>query len=79
MNLQPTIRITERQSQILTLLVTRGSSNKQIAHTLGITESTVKIHVSNLLEKFGAKTRAQMIVFYPSMKTEVYKINQPKT
>jgi len=50
--------LTGREMEVLRLLV-RGSSNKEIAHTLNITEKTVKAHVSNILNKLGAASRTQ--------------------
>lgn len=58
-----TITLTVRQSQILNLIQHRGSSNKIIAQTLGISESTVKLHVGAILKKYGAKNRTQLAVF----------------
>jgi DNA-binding NarL/FixJ family response regulator len=37
----------------------KGSTNKQIARALGITDKTVSIHVSNILAKLGCTTRTQ--------------------
>lgn len=54
---------TPRQEQIHKLICDRGLSNKTIARTLNISESTVKLHVTCILKKIGAKNRAQMIVF----------------
>ncbi|HTE03806.1 MAG TPA: LuxR C-terminal-related transcriptional regulator [bacterium] len=42
-------------------LVAGGHSNKQIARTLGITERTVKFHVTSILNKMGAENRAQAV------------------
>lgn len=41
--------------------VAGGQSNKQIAHALGITERTVKFHVTSILNKLGAENRAQAV------------------
>lgn len=57
------IKLTPRQEQILTLIRERGASNKVIAKTLNITESTVKLHVGIVLKKFGVKNRTQLALF----------------
>lgn len=58
-----TISLTVRQSQILTIIQERGASNKTIARMLGLTESTVKLHVGSILKKYGVKNRTQLAVF----------------
>lgn len=57
------IRLTPRQAQILTLVSERGASNKMIARMLGISESTVKLHVSAILKKYGVRNRTQLAIF----------------
>lgn len=57
------IKLTPRQEQILYLIQERGSSNKVIAKTLGITESTVKLHVGIVLKKYGVRNRTQLAVY----------------
>ncbi|MCL2092141.1 MAG: response regulator transcription factor [Micrococcales bacterium] len=44
------------------LLLAEGHSNRRIARTLGITENTVKGHVSALLVKLGVVSRVQAVV-----------------
>ena len=39
-----------------------GATNNEIAERLFITVRTVKFHVSNILRKFDAKSRAEVIV-----------------
>lgn len=50
--------ITPREREILTL-VTQGNANKEIAAILGISEDTVKQHVSRILMKLKVNDRAQ--------------------
>ena len=53
--------LTSRQGDILVLLL-RGLSNKRIALTLEITESTVKEHVTAILERLGVRNRVEAIM-----------------
>jgi DNA-binding CsgD family transcriptional regulator len=55
-----TLRLTPKETQVLSLLKL-GLSNKQIAQRLGNSETTVKSHVSSLLEKFGVKGRTELL------------------
>lgn len=50
--------LSERELDVLRHL-TRGQSNKEIASDLGITEGTVKNHMTNVLSKLGALDRLQ--------------------
>ena len=54
-------RLTDREREILRLLAV-GHPNKAIAAELGISERTVKYHVSEILARLGATNRAQAIV-----------------
>jgi two-component system, NarL family, response regulator LiaR len=53
-----TIKLTEREKEILALIV-EGLSNKQIAERLFLSNSTVQFHVSNVLSKLGASKRTE--------------------
>jgi two-component system nitrate/nitrite response regulator NarL len=55
-------KLTPREKEILACLA-RGESNKSIARTLDVAESTVKIHVQNILKKFNLSSRVQAAVF----------------
>ena len=57
---EPQYRLSERERDVLRLIV-RGFSNRQIAHNLTVSESTVKFHVSNVLSKLGAATRSEAV------------------
>ncbi|MDX5593247.1 response regulator transcription factor [Pseudovibrio sp. SPO723] len=52
--------LTKRQATILNYLK-QGKLNKQIAHELGISEATVKHHVSALLSALGFYSRSQLV------------------
>ena len=52
---------TERQRQVLAL-VAQGQPNKRIAAALGIAERTVKLHITALLVKLGARNRTHLLV-----------------
>jgi len=50
--------LSHRETEVL-YLVARGLANKQVARELGITQSTVKSHVSGILAKLGLPSRTQ--------------------
>ncbi len=56
----PTKKLTKRQHDIYERLM-RGKSNQEIANELCISLSTVKMHVSTVLERVGVKNRAQLL------------------
>jgi len=51
-------QLTERETEVLRHLAL-GKSNKEIARSLSVNESTVKSHVSNILAKLGVEGRTQ--------------------
>lgn len=53
-------RITAREKDVLSLLHD-GRSNKEIATSLGISERTVKFHVTSILNKLGADNRTHAV------------------
>jgi DNA-binding NarL/FixJ family response regulator len=53
--------LSPRQVEILGLLIT-GLSNKLICRRLGIAEGTVKVHVSAILSKLGARNRTEVLL-----------------
>lgn len=56
----PGLDLTEREREVLVLMV-EGSSNSQIAVKLGVSSSTIKSHVSNVLSKLGVNSRTEAV------------------
>ncbi len=56
------VELTERELDVLRL-IGEGMENAQIADRLYISTTTVKYHVSNLLEKLGLENRVQAAIF----------------
>jgi DNA-binding NarL/FixJ family response regulator len=57
----PDSDLSAREREVLHLLV-GGNSNKEIAGVLGITEATVKSHVSTILQRLDVDDRTQAVV-----------------
>ena len=55
-------KLSPREREIIILLA-KGASNKEIARTLNVAESTVKIHVQNILRKLNLTSRVQAAVY----------------
>ncbi len=53
--------LTERQSQVLALLV-QGMSNKMLCRELGLAEGTIKVHVAAVLKTLGVANRTQAVL-----------------
>ena len=53
--------LTQRQSQVLDLIA-QGKSNKQIAYDMGVSESTVKLHINALLRSLHVSNRTQAVI-----------------
>jgi DNA-binding NarL/FixJ family response regulator len=58
--LEKTEQLTGREIEVLGLMA-RGLANKQIAGALGISEHTVKFHLSSIYAKLGATGRAEAV------------------
>lgn len=59
--------LTKREKEVFMLLVS-NKSTKEIANELGISEKTVRNHISNAMQKLGVKGRAQAVVELLRMK-----------
>lgn len=55
--------LTEREREVLELLVSGVTSNRKLAKQLGVSENTVKFHVRNILDKLHLHNRAQVVSY----------------
>ena len=58
----PLDTLTPREREVLTRIA-EGRSNREIARSLGVSEKTVKAHVSSVLAKLGVQDRTQAAVY----------------
>lgn len=54
--------LTKRELQVISALV-EGQSNKDIAATFGVSEYTVKHHLTNVFDKLGVYNRLELVLF----------------
>jgi DNA-binding NarL/FixJ family response regulator len=65
--------LTPQQVRVL-MMLSEGLLNKQIAYELGVSEATVKAHVSAILQKLGVESRTQAVI--TAAKIELGQWNQ---
>ena len=68
--------LTPQQVRVL-MMLSEGLLNKQIAYELGVSEATVKAHVSAILQKLGVESRTQAVI--AAAKIEIGQWPQPAT
>ena len=61
--------LTPQQTRVLGMLA-NGLLNKQIAYELGVSEATIKAHVSAILQKLGVDNRTQAVIMLSRIGTE---------
>lgn len=69
---------TEREADVLKELVT-GASNKEIAGKLNMGESTVKMHITNMLQKSGYHSRLELALMARHYGIAINEKNHPVT
>jgi DNA-binding NarL/FixJ family response regulator len=78
---EQTVRLTKREAELVRLL-SQGLKNKEIATFLSISQGTVKVYLSKLFKKLGAKDRVEVALFglkhsqfaAPDMGTEANRV-----
>jgi len=59
----PSAALTDREREVLDLLVQGVTSNRELAERLVVTENTVKYHLRNILDKLHVQNRAQVVAY----------------
>jgi LuxR family maltose regulon positive regulatory protein len=62
LGIRPATLLTEREEEVLELL-RQGMTNREIAQTLWIAQSTTKVHVRHIFEKLGVRSRTEAALF----------------
>jgi two-component system, NarL family, nitrate/nitrite response regulator NarL len=68
--------LTQGEKRIMAHVV-KGMTNKEIARVLGISDKTVKTHISHILKKFGVARRQQMIFGVTDLYRQSQRQSQP--
>jgi DNA-binding NarL/FixJ family response regulator len=68
--------LTPQQVRVL-MMLSEGLLNKQIAYQLGVSEATVKAHVSAILQKLGVESRTQAVIAAAKIEAGQWPQNAP--
>jgi DNA-binding CsgD family transcriptional regulator len=69
--------LSHREAEVAAA-VSEGSSNKEVANKLFVTEKTIKFHLTNIYKKMKVKSRTQLIVFVAQWKSGDFIEQQQK-
>jgi len=70
------ITLTPQQVRVL-MMLSEGLLNKQIAYELGVSEATIKAHVSAILQKLGVESRTQAVIVAAKISGNQWRQNEP--
>jgi DNA-binding NarL/FixJ family response regulator len=68
--------LTPQQVRVL-MMLSEGLLNKQIAYQLGVSEATVKAHVSAILQKLGVESRTQAVIAAAKIEADQWSQGAP--
>lgn len=68
--------LTPQQVRVL-MMLSGGLLNKQIAYELGVSEATIKAHVSAILQKLGVESRTQAVIAAARISGDQWRQNAP--
>ena len=70
------VTLTPQQVRVL-MMLSGGLLNKQIAYELGVSEATIKAHVSAILQKLGVESRTQAVIAAAKISAGQWQQDQP--
>jgi DNA-binding NarL/FixJ family response regulator len=70
------ITLTPQQVRVL-MMLSEGLLNKQIAYELGVSEATIKAHVSAILQKLGVESRTQAVIAAARIAGDQWRQSEP--
>jgi DNA-binding NarL/FixJ family response regulator len=68
--------LTDREREVLELLVHGVTTNRKLAKTLAVSENTIKFHVRNILDKLHLHNRAQVVSY--ALRHRLVTVPQPE-
>ena len=68
--------LTPQQVRVL-MMLSEGLLNKQIAYELGVSEATIKAHVSAILQKLGVESRTQAVIAAAKIAGDQWRQSEP--
>ncbi|WP_022722005.1 response regulator transcription factor [Rhodopseudomonas sp. B29] len=70
------VTLTPQQVRVL-MMLSEGLLNKQIAYELGVSEATIKAHVSAILQKLGVESRTQAVIAAAKISGNQWRQEEP--
>lgn len=70
------MKMTKREEDVMALLV-QGLTNKRIGKVIGLSDHTVRDHVSSLLKKHNATNRVELVARYTSGLASIAVLEPP--
>ena len=70
------VTLTPQQVRVL-MMLSEGLLNKQIAYELGVSEATIKAHVSAILQKLGVESRTQAVIAAAKISGNQWRPSEP--
>ncbi|MFC0241004.1 response regulator [Rhodopseudomonas telluris] len=70
------VTLTPQQVRVL-MMLSEGLLNKQIAYELGVSEATIKAHVSAILQKLGVESRTQAVIAAAKISGSQWRQDEP--